>query len=400
MNKTKILLIAVLTVVLASCGGGKSGGKPNFGDNEYAVRTVQGQNADLQTTYPATIKGVQDVEIRPKVSGFITKLCVKEGQQVKAGQLLFVIDNVTYAAAVRQARAAVNAAKAQLNTARLTYNNSQKLFKNNVIGSYELQSSKNAMESAAAQLAQAEAAYVSAKQNLDFCFVSSPANGVVGDLPYRVGALVSASSQQPLTTVSNNSTMQVYFSMTEKDLLDMTKTAGGINAAISSYPAVKLQLADGSIYNHPGKVATVSGVIDPTTGSVSMRADFPNPERVLKSGASGSIVVPHTATSAVVVPQDAVVEVQDKNFVYVVGKDNKVKYTPVEINSQNDGKNYIITSGLHIGDRFVVNGVSSLQDGMEIKPLTEAQYADKLKKTEELGEAQGDLGKLKKAFGK
>ena len=400
MNKTKILLIAVLTVVLASCGGGKSGGKPNFGDNEYAVRTVQGQNADLQTTYPATIKGVQDVEIRPKVSGFITKLCVKEGQQVKAGQLLFVIDNVTYAAAVRQARAAVNAAKAQLNTARLTYNNSQKLFKNNVIGSYELQSSKNAMESAAAQLAQAEAAYVSAKQNLDFCFVTSPANGVIGDLPYRVGALVSASSQQALTTVSNNSTMQVYFSMTEKDLLDMTKTAGGINAAISSYPAVKLKLADGSIYNHPGKVATVSGVIDPTTGTVSMRADFPNPERVLKTGASGSIVVPHTATSAVVVPQDAVVEVQDKHFVYVVGKDNKVKYTPVEINSQNDGKNYIITSGLHIGDRFVVNGVSSLQDGMEIKPLTEAQYADKLKKTEELGEAQGDLGKLKKAFGK
>ena len=400
MNKTKILLIAVLTVVLASCGGGKSGGKPNFGDNEYAVRTVQGQNADLQTTYPATIKGVQDVEIRPKVSGFITKLCVKEGQQVKAGQLLFVIDNVTYAAAVRQARAAVNAAKAQLNTARLTYNNSQKLFKNNVIGSYELQSSKNAMESAAAQLAQAEAAYISAKQNLNFCFVTSPANGVVGDLPYRVGALVSASSQQPLTTVSNNSTMQVYFSMTEKDLLDMTKTAGGINAAISSYPSVKLQLADGFIYNHPGKVATVSGVIDPTTGSVSMRADFPNPERVLKSGASGSIVVPHTATSAVVVPQDAVVEVQDKHFVYVVGKDNKVKYTPVEINSQNDGKNYIITSGLHIGDRFVVNGVSSLQDGMEIKPLTEAQYADKLKKTEDLGEAQGDLGKLKKAFGK
>ena len=400
MNKTKILLIAVLTVVLASCGGGKSGGKPNFGDNEYAVRTVQGQNADLQTTYPATIKGVQDVEIRPKVSGFITKLCVKEGQQVKAGQLLFVIDNVTYAAAVRQAKAAVNAAKAQLNTARLTYNNSEKLFKNNVIGSYELQSSKNAMESAAAQLAQAEAAYVSAKQNLDFCFVTSPANGVIGDLPYRVGALVSASSQQPLTTVSNNSTMQVYFSMTEKDLLDMTKTAGGINAAISSYPAVKLQLADGSIYNHPGKVATVSGVIDPTTGTVSMRADFPNPERVLKTGASGSIVVPHTATSAVVVPQDAVVEVQDKHFVYVVGKDNKVKYTPVEINSQNDGKNYIITSGLNIGDRFVVNGVSSLQDGMEIKPLTEAQYADKLKKTEELGEAQGDLGKLKKAFGK
>ena len=400
MKKTKILLVAALTAVLASCGGGKSGGKPDFGDNEYAVRTVQGQNADLQTTYPATIKGVQDVEIRPKVSGFITKLCVKEGQTVKAGQLLFVIDNVTYAAAVRQAKAAVNSAKAQLNTARLTYTNSEKLFKNNVIGSYELQTAKNSMETAAAAVAQAEAAYISAKQNLDFCYVTSPANGVIGDLPYRVGALVSASSAQPLTTVSNNSTMQVYFSMTEKDLLDMTKTVGGVHAAIQSYPAVKLQLADGTIYNQPGKVATVSGVIDPTTGSVSMRADFPNPEHLLKSGASGSIVVPHTASSAVIIPQDAVVEVQDKHFVYIVGKDNKVKYTPVTINPQNDGKTYIITSGLKIGDRFVVNGVSSLQDGMEIKPVTEAQYAEKLKKTEEMGADQGDLSKLKKDFGK
>ena len=188
--------------------------------------------------------------------------------------------------------------------------------------------------------------------------------------------------------------------MTEKDLLDMSKTAGGVHAAIASYPAVKLQLADGTIYEHPGKVATVSGVIDPTTGTVSMRADFPNPDRVLKTGASGSIVVPHTASNAVIVPQDAVVEVQDKHFVYVVGKDNKVKYTPVTLNTQNDGKNYIITSGLKVGDRFVVNGVTSLQDGMEIKPVTEAQYAEKLKKTEQLGEAQSDIKKLKKAFGK
>lgn len=402
MKKNKFLILAatVMAAVLTSCGGGKRGGKPDFGDNEYAVRTVQGQEANLQTTYPATIKGMQDVEIRPKVSGFITKLCVKEGQTVKAGQLLFEIDNVTYAAAVRQAKASVNAAKAALATAKLTYENNEKLFKNNVIGAFDLQSSRNNYESAQAQLAQAQAAYVSAKQNLNFCFVTSPTNGVVGDLPYRVGALVSASSQQPLTTVSNISTMQVYFSVTEKDLLEMTKSAGGLNAAISSYPAVKLQLADGTIYNQPGRVATVSGVINATTGSVSMRADFPNPDHLLKSGASGSIVVPHVSSSAVIIPQDAVAQVQDKYFVYVVGKDNKVKYTAVTINPNNDGKNYIITSGLNIGDRFVVNGISSLQDGMEIKPLTEAQYAEKLKKTEELGAAQGNLKELKKAFGK
>lgn len=400
MTKNKILLFVALAAMLVSCGGKKSSGKPNFGDNEYAVRTIGAQSAELQTTYPATIKGMQDVEIRPKVSGFITKLCVKEGQAVKAGQLLFVIDNVTYAAAVRQAKAAVNSAKAQLNTARLTYNNNEKLFKNNVIGSYELQSAKNNMQAAAAALAQAEASYVSAKENLSYCYVTSPASGVIGDLPYRVGALVSASSQQPLTTVSNISTMQVYFSMTEKELLDMTKTAGGLHAAIKDYPAVKLQLADGTIYDHPGRVATVSGVIDATTGSVSMRADFPNPQHLLKSGGSGSIVVPHVSSSAIVIPQDAVAQVQDKHFVYIVGKDNKVKYSAVTVDPQDDGKNFIITSGLKVGDRIVVNGISSLTDGAEIKPITEAQYQEKLKKTEKLGEAQGDLKELKKAFGK
>lgn len=400
MTKSKILLFAALAAMLVSCGGKKSSGKPNYGDNEYAVRTIGAQSAELQTTYPATIKGMQDVEIRPKVSGFITKLCVKEGQAVKAGQLLFVIDNVTYAAAVRQAKAAVNSAKAQLNTARLTYNNNEKLFKNNVIGSYELQSAKNNMQAAAAALAQAEASYVSAKENLSYCYVTSPASGVIGDLPYRVGALVSASSQQPLTTVSNISTMQVYFSMTEKELLDMTKTAGGLHTAIKDYPAVKLQLADGTIYDHPGRVATVSGVIDATTGSVSMRADFPNPQHLLKSGGSGSIVVPHVSNSAIVIPQDAVAQVQDKHFVYIVGKDNKVKYSAVTVDPQDDGKNFIITSGLKVGDRIVVNGISSLTDGAEIKPITEAQYQEKLKKTEKLGAAQGDLKELKKAFGK
>lgn len=400
MTKSKILLFAALAAMLVSCGGKKSSGKPNFGDNEYAVRTIGAQSAELQTTYPATIRGMQDVEIRPKVSGFITKLCVKEGQAVKAGQLLFVIDNVTYAAAVRQAKAAVNSAKAQLNTARLTYNNNEKLFKNNVIGSYELQSSKNNMAAAAAALAQAEASYVSAKENLSYCYVTSPASGVIGDLPYRVGALVSASSQQPLTTVSNISTMQVYFSMTEKELLDMTKTAGGLHTAIKDYPAVKLQLADGTIYDHPGRVATVSGVIDATTGSVSMRADFPNPQHLLKSGGSGSIVVPHVSSSAIVIPQYAVAQVQDKHFVYIVGKDNKVKYSAVTVDPQDDGKNFIITSGLKVGDRIVVNGISSLTDGAEIKPITEAQYQEKLKKTEKLGAAQGDLKELKKAFGK
>jgi len=391
-------MVAALAAVLVSCGGSKQG-KPDFGDNEYAVRTIEGQQADLETSYPATIKGVQDVEIRPKISGFITKLCVKEGQQVKKGQLLFVIDNVTYAAAVRQAKAAVSSAQAQLSTAKLTYENSEKLFKNNVIGDYELQSAKNSLSAAEASLAQAQANYVSAKQNLDFCYVTSPANGVVGTLPYKVGALVSASSVQALTTVSDINTMQIYFSMTEKDILEMTRTAGGMHAAISAFPPVKLQLADGSTYSQSGKVAAVSGVIDSSTGSVSIRADFPNPDHLLKSGGSGSIILPHKSSNAVIIPQEAVAQVQDKYFVYIVGTDNKVKYTEVTVDPNNDGKNYIITNGLHVGDRIVIKGITSLTDGAEIKPLTEAQYAEKLKKTEQLGADQGDLNKLKKTFG-
>jgi membrane fusion protein, multidrug efflux system len=394
MKKNKMLLVAAFAALLVSCGGGKQG-KPNFGDNEYAVRTISAQSADMQTTYPATIKGVQDVEIRPKVSGFITKLCVQEGQNVKKGQLLFVIDNVTYAAAARQAKAAVNSAKAQLNTAKLTYANNEKLFKNNVIGTYELQSSKNSLEAAQAALAQAEANYISAKQNLDFCYVTSPADGVVGSLPYRVGALVSSSSAQALTTVSNIGTMQVYFSMTEKDLLEMGKTSGGVHAAIKDYPAVKLQLADGTTYEEEGHIATVSGVIDQATGSVSVRADFPNKQHLLKSGGSGSIVIPHTNSAAIVIPQDAVSQVQDKYFVYVVGSDNKVKYTAVTVDPNNDGKNYIINSGLKTGDKIVVSGISALTDGQEIKPITEAQYQEKLKKAESIGADQSDLGKLK-----
>ena len=391
MKKNKFLLLAAVAVVFASCGGQQG----QMGDNEYAVRTIETQSTELQTSYPAVIRGVQDVEIRPMVSGFITKMHVKQGQTVKKGQVLFEINRVTYEAAARQAKAAVNSAAAQLNTSKLTYENNQKLFANNVIGTYELQSSKNAYENAQAALAQAKANYASAKQNLDYCYVTSPANGVVGDLLYRVGALVSASSAEPLTTVSDINTMQVYFAMTEKDVLDMAKTKGGLHAAISEYPAVKLQLADGTTYGHDGKVAAVSGVIDQATGSVSMRADFPNPDHLLKSGGSGSIVVPHVSTGAIVVPQDAVVQVQDRYFVYILGGDNKVKYSPVTVNPNNDGKNYIIESGLKAGDKIVVSGVTTLKDGMQITPITEAQYQEKLKKTSQMGAHQNDLNKLK-----
>ena len=391
MKRNKILMVVAMAVILVSCGG-KGGGMPNFGDNEFPVQSAQTKDASMQTTYPATIKGVQDVEIRPKASGFITRVCVKEGQAVGVGQLLFVIDNETYQAAVRQAQASVNTATAQCNTAKLTYENNQKLFEQNVIGQYELESAKNTYASAQAQLSLAKATLASAKEQLSFCFVKSPAAGVIASLPYKVGAMVSASSVPALTTVSNISSMEVYFSMTEKDMLELSKTAGGTQAAINAIPPVKLQLADGTVYGHEGKVTKASGVIDASTGSVQLIAHFPNPERLLKSGGSGSIVISKNDNSAIIIPQSCVSEVQDKKFVYVLGKDKKVKYTEITVDPQTDGLNFIVRSGLKPGDKYVTNGITKLSDGMEIVPITPEQYQKKIEDATQInadGSAKG-----------
>nr|MCR5680670.1 efflux RND transporter periplasmic adaptor subunit [Prevotella sp.] len=285
MKQKKIIMAIAASALLVSCGGG--GGRPQFGDNEYPVMTVQSSSADMQSKYPATINGIQDVEIRSKISGFLTQINVKEGQTVSAGQVLFVIDNETYQASVRQAKATVNTAQSQVNTAKLTFENTKQLHQNRVVGDYELQTAENTFTSAQAQLAQAQANLASAKEMLSFCYVKSPASGIVGTLPLKKGALVSAADV--LTHVADISQMEVYFSMTEKDMLTLSKAEGGLRGAVDALPPVKLQLADGTEYGHEGKVVTASGVIDQTTGSVQLKARFPNPERLLKSGGSGNI---------------------------------------------------------------------------------------------------------------
>ena len=389
MKKSKILLFVASALLVASCGK-SGGGRPSFGDNEYPVVTVGTSSAATQTTFPATIKGVQDVQISPKVGGFITRIHVKEGQSVSAGQVLFEIDNATYQATVRQSQAAVNTAQASVNTAKLTFENTQQLHQNKVVGDYELQTAQNSYESAKAALAQAQASLANAKEMLSFCYVKSPAAGVVGTLPLKVGALVSAASV--LTTVSNNSSMEVYFSMNEKDALEMSKSGNGLN----TLPAVKLQLADGTIYNHDGSVAKMSGVIDQATGTVQMIAVFPNPERLLKSGGSGAIVIPRDQTSAIVIPQSCVMEVQNKKFVYVLGKDNKVKYTEITVDPQNDGNNYIVTSGLNVGDKYVTNGITKLNDQMEIVPITPERYQQKIQEQAKAMSAGDIVSAMKK----
>jgi len=374
MKKKNVYLALAVSATLVSCGGG--GGMPSFGDNEYPVVEVKTSDAEMKTTYPATINGIQDVEIRPKTSGFLTQINVTEGQTVQAGQLLFVIDNETFQAQVRQAQATVNTAQSQVNTAKLTYENSKQLFDSHVIGQYELQTAENAYSSAQAQLAQAQAVLASAREALSYCYVKSPAKGVVGTLPFKKGALVSGSNV--LTHVSDISEMEVYFSMTEKDMLAMSKGDGGLKGAIEQFPNVRLQLADGSLYAYEGHVAAISGVIDQATGSVQLKARFPNPESLLKSGGSGTIIIPRQNTGAIIIPQSVVMQVQDKKFVYLLGDSNKVAYTEIKVDPQNDGVNFIVTDGLKVGDKYVTNGITKLSDKMEIVPITPQRYQEKI----------------------
>lgn len=388
----QIALFAMGVSLLTACGNSQSGMK--LGDSEYAVLALNSSSSNQTTSYPATIRGTQDIEVRPQVSGFIVKLCVDEGATVRKGQALFEIDPTQYKAAVNQAKAAVAMARANVNTLKLTEKNKKELFDKAIISSFEYQTAVNQLLSAEATLAQAEASLVSANQNLSFCTVTSPSNGVVGTFPYRVGSLVSPSVAEPLTTVSEIGDVYVYFSMTEKELLQLTKAGGTLKEQLDKMPAVQLQLADGTMLAETGKIDAVSGVIDQSTGSVSMRAVFPNNQNILRSGGTGNVVFPYSMDNIIMIPQSATVEIQDKKFVYVLQLDNTIKNVEIQISSLNDGKSYLVTKGLKAGDKIVVEGVQSLRDGQEIKPITQAEQAAKFQQAMK----DQNEGNLKTAF--
>ncbi len=367
----------MLGITFLACNNKQQSGQQAVPD--YAVITVEPQDVVLTSSYPAAIRGRQDVEIRPNVSGFITKLCVDEGANVRKGQTLFIIDPVQYEEAVNVARAAVSVAEAGVATAQLTADNKRELARKNIISSYDYQMAENALASQKAALAQAEAQLVNAEKNLSYTSVVSPVDGVMGSIPFRVGALVSPTSATPLTTVSDISEMYVYFSMTEKELLDLIRQDGSSKEILERMPLVSLILADGSLYSEQGRIETISGVIDRTTGAVSVRAAFRNPRHLLRSGGTGSVVIPSTLKNALVIPQKTTYEIQDKRFVYVLQEDAKLKNTEIEVFKLNDGKNFVVTSGLKPGDKIVAEGVGTLRDGMQIKPITLEESAAKLK---------------------
>lgn len=372
--KTMSLGIALTGALLAlvSCGN-KQPGQTSMMAPEVAIVTVEPSTAAFESSFPATLKGKTDIDIRPQVTGFITKVHVDEGEHVRKGQPLFTIDQVQFQAAVDQAEANLNSARSAVSTAQITEQNKRMLLDKNIISETEWQLAANQLAQAKAAVAQAEAAVVNARKNLAYTTVTAPSDGVVGSIPNREGSLASPSSVQPLTTLSDNSEVYAYFSFTEKDLLEFTGEGSSIDAAIKSLPEVELQLANGTRYPVKGRVATVSGVIDNTTGAASARALFDNPNGVLRSGNTGQVIIPRTTEGAIVIPQKSTFELQDLRYVYTLNDSNIAVSTPITIQPYSDGKTFVVTSGLKPGDRVVTEGVgTSVRAGMTVRPKTAA----------------------------
>ena len=346
---------------------------------EYAVMTIEEEPVVVKNSFPALISGDTDAEVRSNVSGAIVKKHVDEGDIVKKGDLLFEIDHAPYQADYNMALANVNAAKVGVETAELTAVNKTNLCEKGIISEYEKKLADNQLASAKAQLEQAEARLQTAKINLDYSYIKSPNDGVVGSIPFSVGSLVGPSTATPLTTVSQIDVVKADFSINEKLMLYYTQK-GGVKDILKYMPEVELKLADGTMYEHKGKIVSVAGSIDTKTGAANMSADFDNPAKILRSGATGTIYIPREIANARLVPQSATFEMQDKKFVYVFN-DSITEMREIKVDNLTYEQNYIVTEGLELGEVIVIEGVgSSVKNGMKIKPITKEQADAKFNK--------------------
>lgn len=356
MKKIALGLSAISLAIIASCGGKNEQQATAPQAPSLKVNTLEKQDITLYNSYSTNIEGEQNVEIWPKVSGFVQKIYVEEGQQVKKGQLLFKLETQTLSQDAQAAKAAVNVAQVEVD--KLV-----PLVEKNIISEVQLKTAK-------AQLEQAKSTYSSIAANIGYSNIVSPVNGYIGEIPYKVGALVSSSMGQPLTVVSDISTVRAYFSMTEKQLLEMKSkmTKGGASVSSENSPEVELVMINGETYPHKGKIAMVNNIINPTTGSVTLRADFNNPNFLLSSGSTGTIKVPSPQKDVMVVPKMATVDIQGNKLVYILQDDNTVKSQKISIIDQTDSE-YLVSQGVQPGNTIVVEGVSKLREGQSINPI-------------------------------
>lgn len=368
----RTLALYLMAIVAVSCGEQPKGGQPAGPSKikEYPVIAVKTQSTRLFKDYPTKLQGQQTVEIRSKIAGYIEQIFVDEGAFVKKGEVLFRLNANDIQATVRSAEAFVKVAEADVKIAEVNVEKTKPLVDKNIISKFELESVESTLKSKEAQLAQAKANMENAKANLQYTLITSPAEGTIGNFPFRVGSLVSSATAEPLTTVSNTINMFAYFSFNEKEFLALTKGLEGKNQQekFSKLPGVSLVLADNSIYEQAGRIETASGLINSQTGTVNIRASFPNGEGVLRSGGSGLVRIPQVIDSVIIIPQKTSYELQGKHFVYLVGADNKVHNSEIEVLAGNLKDTYVVTGGLKVGDQIVLEGIAALRNDTEIKP--------------------------------
>ena len=370
--QSRLLGIILVTITAVSCTNQQKAGQAGAAAaiKEYPVIAVKSQSTQLYKDYPTKLQGQQTVEIRSKITGYIEQIMVDEGATVRKGQLLFRLNANDVQATVRSAEAQVKVAEANIFTAQVNVEKTKPLVEKDIVSKFDLQSAESTLKAQEAQLAQAKANLENARANLQYTRITSPADGTIGNFPFRVGSLVSSSTMEPLTTVSNTVKMYAYFSFNEKEFLTLTKGLEGKNLQekLTRLPDVSLILADNSVYEKPGRIETASGLVDEQTGAVNIRASFPNPDGLLRSGGSGLVRIPQYVDSAIIIPQKTTYELQGKHFVYVLGTDNKVHNTEIEILVGNLKDSYVVTSGLKAGDQIVLEGIAALRNDTEIKP--------------------------------
>ncbi|MDO4160681.1 MAG: efflux RND transporter periplasmic adaptor subunit [Prevotellaceae bacterium] len=359
MKKNHFLLGSLFVCMLLSCGGQKD---EKSEASSYRLSEIRPSDVTLTSRHSASIRGRQDIDVRPQISGLVTKVCVTEGEHVRKGQTLFVIDQEEARSALDLAHADVNAAKAELATAQLDAEGKRELFKAKTISEHDLKTAENNLAYHKALLAQAQAREKKAEKDLSFTVITSPSDGTIGTLPYKIGALVSPDMKEPLTTVSENHEMYVYFSLTERQMLDLLDKNKSGKSVIQNMPTLTLELSNGTVYGEKGRVESISGIVDRSTRTVSVRAAFPNTDGLLLSGSTGNILIPEVRKNVFVVPQMATFEMQDKVFAYKV-VNGKAASVEVKVSQAGDGKNYIVEQGLAKGDVIVAEGVATMREG-------------------------------------
>ncbi len=368
--KTTFSIICFISIFILSCNKDKKNVPETDKVKDYLVLTLAPKSVTIHNNFPATIEGQQVIEIRPMISGYIQEIKVNEGERVKKGQLLFKIRNPQYEQEVLTAKASINSAVAEVNSAKMEIEKVKPLVEKQIVSDYRLKSAELALQAKEAALAQAEANLKNAEANLGYTNIKSPQDGIIGTIPYKIGALVGSNSTEALTKLSDIRNIYAYFSWNEKQLLDFLSDSPGISIEekIKNLPEATLILANSEEYPVKGKIEMASGLISTETGSATFKAVFSNANGLIRSGSSATVRIPEVKDSVLIVPQGATYELQDKRFIYTVGADNKVTAISFTSIPSDDGKYFLVSDGLKARDRVVIEGVASLKDGTEIIP--------------------------------